>query len=66
MIETEINEGVENSDDDNSEGSQEESKQTKRIVLWRWDCGHSSLFPPQHGWKKVAEEESGDTMELSY
>jgi len=66
MYEKEINAGEEDSDNDNSEGSQEESKQTKRIVLWRWDCGHSSLFPPQHGWKKVAEEESGDTIHLRY
>mmetsp|Transcript_11769 Transcript_11769/g.18060 ORF Transcript_11769/g.18060 Transcript_11769/m.18060 type:complete len:173 (-) Transcript_11769:130-648(-) len=57
MFEHEINE---------VRGDQEESDQTKRIVLWRWDCGHSSLFPPQHGWEKVADEESGDGFHLSY
>ena len=57
MFEREINE---------VRGDQEESDQTKRIVLWRWDCGHSSLFPPQHGWEKVADEESGDGFHLSY
>lgn len=45
---------------------QEESEQAKRIVLWRWDCGHSSLFPPKHGWEKVSDDESVTGFYLSY
>lgn len=58
MLESETNEV--------GDDHQEDSEQAKRIVLWRWDCGHSSLFPPQHGWEKVSDEESVCGFFLSY
>ncbi len=51
-------------DEESDDAKEERRKGGKRIVLWRWDCGHSSLFPPQHGWKNVAGEAA--TLELSY
>ncbi len=62
MLESEPNEVG----DDQEESEQEESEQARRIVLWRWDCGHSSLFPPKHGWEKVSDEESITEFYLSY
>ena len=38
--------------------------QSTRRVLYRWDCGYSSIFPPPHGWKTV--EGPCDVERLSY
>ena len=52
-------------DDDDGSGNEDGDDNEERIVLWRWNCGRSSLFPPKNGWKSVAEEES-DSFKLSY
>jgi TATA-binding protein-associated factor Taf7 len=53
-------------DDDSSEKVEEDAaeRQSTRLVLYRWDCGYSSIFPPKHGWKTI--EGPCDIKRLSY
>jgi hypothetical protein len=54
-----------NDDDDSSEEEDTtDGAQSTRVVLYRWDCGYSSIFPPQHGWKSI--EGPCDIKRLSY
>lgn len=41
-----------------------ENKSSRR-VLFRWDSGYSSLYPPKSGWKAVDDELLGRDQEIS-